>query len=163
MKVRGGKNYRLVAVALGALFVLAGCHYAGGGIMQSAAGGSARASFSFDMNCPTGGSTQSGVLTYSDPASHVLIRATASGPVGFGYFDCYPNDYGHAKFTGTYVTLNGPSGHGTFCLTVYPPNKPGSITGASFTLSLSGGPLDGYYNSGPVLAGNIVQIGGPEG
>lgn len=154
------RRRRLAAGIVGtaALLVLAGCHYTGIGQVRSATG-HGTAFFHFDLRCDPGTNVQSGVLQYIDSGAGVDIKGTASGSVS----SCGTNSYGEGIFTGTYVTVARSPARGTFRLVVNPGRAPtsGSTSGASFSLQLAGGPLAGYHDSGPILDGTIVPVGGP--
>lgn len=152
------KAATIVATSVLAI-VLTACHYAGGGTVTSATG-TGQASFSFDLNCPAGGTTQTGTLVYTDFPAHVAIRATVTGTTHNG--TCWSNSAseGSGDFNGTYVS-QFVGGHGSFSLHVVAGVPSLNSGDATFQLSLYGGPYDGYYNSGPVLSGAIVPLGGP--
>lgn len=157
MRAGGLTRRRLAVAAVGAVLVLAGCQYAGGGTVRSATG-SGKAVFGFNMECPAGSNTQSGKLAYTDLGAGVAIKATGSGPAAEG--GCQSNSQGAGAFSGTYRATNGPDGTGRFLLIVNPARS-GHAKGAAFSLQLTGGPFDGYSNSGPVLQGSIQPVGGP--
>jgi hypothetical protein len=146
--------------------VLTGCHYVGSGTVTSATGHGA-ATFTFDLNCPVGGNVENGVLTYIDSSAGVLIHGSASGVTFLG-FPCVSNSSTFPPFTfspggdfnGAYTPLKGGTG-GTFYLDVTPGSGSASTSIASFSLNLTGGVYNGYHNAGPVRAGSIVPVGGP--
>ncbi|PZS22371.1 MAG: hypothetical protein DLM54_03030 [Acidimicrobiales bacterium] len=149
-----------IATAVG-LLLLAGCHYRGTGEVKSETG-SGSAYFVFDLSCPTGGTVQDGTIDYVDRAAGVTLVGTASGPPPSPFTPptCEPNSRGQGIFTGTYVSPSGPGNSGTFYLDVTP-SSAGTMSGATFDLHLTGGPNDGYSNSGPVVLGSITPVGGP--
>src|SRR5580658_8854583 len=126
MRVKTPFGWSKVGAALAAVAVLglAGCHYAGGGTVTSATG-SGEATFAFNLDCPTGSTVQSGVLTYIDPAAGVYIHAAPSGPPEgpLGPTTCGSNGEGYGDFHGTYYTLNGNHATGEFSLGVTPDNS----------------------------------------
>lgn len=161
MRAMIGHRGRWAAASLGlaAAVGLAGCQYTGTGKLTSETG-TGVAEFTFDLKCPTGSGVQSGTLDYQDRAAGVALVATASGsPPGYGYGICAPNSYGLGVFSGTYVTPDGSRAGGQFVLAVTP-SPSGAVAGGTFYLSLQGGALGGYHNSGTVLAGSIKAVGG---
>ena len=153
-----GKKALTVLGTGGLALALAACHYVGSGTVASASG-HGQATFSFNLDCPTGGTTQSGTLVYVDNADHVMVRATVTGTPNSS--TCWSNSEGEGDFNGTYVPLTGQGAGGTFTLEVTPGNSVLNPGDATFDLRLTGGVYDGYYNKGPVLAGTIRPIGGP--
>jgi hypothetical protein len=150
----------LGAVAAAAL-ALAGCHYAGSGTVVSQTG-YGKAAFSFDLSCTPGTTVQKGTLTFTDSPAGVLFRGTVNGTPAPGTCtnntwtvpSTFPQD-----FVGTYTPLKGGTS-GTFDLDVSPGSAPAN-NHAHFNLTLTGGQYDGYHIDGPVTAGSIVAVGGP--
>ncbi|MGI8678784.1 MAG: hypothetical protein ACR2LX_08890 [Jatrophihabitans sp.] len=162
MNVR--RAIKVGAVGLVTAFVLAGCHIVGGGTLPSASG-SGKAQFSFDLSCKPGTTAAKGTLTYLDTPAGVRIRGTVTGIETPENAPCGPNSFiGDGDltgtFTGTYTTLDR-SGSGSFSLSVSPGNSVRSPGAANVSLHLTGGPYDGYSNSGDVIDGQIVPVGGP--
>lgn len=157
MRIALGKKTRTVLATGGLALALTACHYAGSGTVASASGHGV-ASFSFDLNCPTGGKTQTGALVYVDNSAHVMLRATVTGTPNSS--TCWSNSANEGEFEGTYVPLTGGAG-GTFYVDVTPGNSVLNPGKATFYLDLTGGVYDGYTNSGPVLTGTITPVGGP--
>lgn len=160
MRAMIGHRGRWAAASLGlaAAVGLAGCQYTGTGKLTSETG-TGVAEFTFDLKCPTGSGVQSGTLDYQDRAAGVALVATASGSLD-GDGICAPNSDGYGEFSGTYVTPDGSRAGGQFVLAVTP-SPSGAVAGGTFDLSLQGGALGGYNNSGTVLAGSIKAVGGP--
>lgn len=153
-----GKKAMTVLGTLGLAVALTACHYVGSGTVASASG-HGKATFSFNLDCPTGGKTQTGTLVYIDNADNVMVRATVTGTPNSSV--CWSNSEDEGDFNGTYVPLTGKGAGGTFTLEVTPGNAVLNPGDATFDLSLSGGVYGGYSNNGPVLAGTIRPIGGP--
>jgi hypothetical protein len=153
---------KLVLAAVAALFVLVGCEYAGGGTMPSATH-SGQATFSFLLSCPTGGTLQTGSLTYIDRPAGVMIHGTPSGSPPGPFTQCLANGgfYGVlvGDFSGTYVTLDAKRSTGTFEIDVTAGRSaPGSLSGAHVEIWLYGAIT--YHNNADVTAGQIQPIPG---
>jgi hypothetical protein len=153
MSTLTGKKARFGAVAA-ALVLLAGCHYVGKGTLGSVTG-DGKAGFDFDLNCPTDGSPKRGTITYVDKPAGVGIRGTLSG----SSVNCWSNDNPEGWFSGNYVSVTGPRGSGRFFVSVSRTSPRSTTPSGTFYISLTGGPFDGYTNSGPAT-GEIKSVGG---
>jgi hypothetical protein len=170
-----GKIFTLLAAAVAAV-VLAACHFVGSGTMPSAYGvGSA--TFTFDLNCPTGG-TATGLINYVDSPARVLARGVVPGTTkqlrcsslssststntifarpGVVKPAVAPLPFGIGTFTGTYTPLKGGTG-GTFSVTVYTGGTNDPSSQGWVCIAFYGGVYDGYTNAGPVTWGNIAAF-----
>jgi hypothetical protein len=171
-----GKIFTLLAAAVAAV-VLAACHFVGSGTMPSAYGiGSA--TFTFDLNCPTGG-TATGVINYIDSPARVLARgvvpgttkqlvcsslssSTTSGTIfakqAAGVKPAVaPLPFGIGTFSGSYTSLKGGAG-GTFSVTVETGGTNDPSSSGWVCIAFYGGVYDGYTNAGPVTWGNIAAF-----
>lgn len=166
----GRNKFVALFAALGAVFVLAACHFVGSGSITSITG-KGKATFTFDINCPTSGPAK-GVLTYADTPARVSLHGVVSGSsdstcgtaptttvtvtVVTGDGAATPSIVGPGEtIVGTYTPLKPGTG-GTFSLTVIPGGTAQDSSGW-FCIALYGGVYDGYTNAGFVDLGNIIS------
>ena len=181
---RNWRHYAILAVAALTAAQLTGCagKYTGGGSIQSAAGGNAKATFGFELEGVD--ATGNGQVTVESVeiapdvwANWLLAKGQCTyNDHGAGvqfHFDCvemtnYPAPDGSypsgihigsnaegtpaAQFNGPYTS---PAGNGTVLFTITCIGDDFANTNNTVTVSLSGGPYDGYYNSGTIQGGNI--------
>jgi hypothetical protein len=157
--------------------------YTGGGFIQSVAGGKEKATFGFELaGIDATGSGQvtlesveiapgvyanwflaKGQCTYNDHAAGVQFHydceemtnypaPDGSYPSGIHLTSNPAGNGGAAIFNGPYKS---PAGNGTVYFTITCIDDDFSNTNNTITVSLSGGPYDGYYNSGTIQGGNI--------
>jgi hypothetical protein len=146
-----------VCVALGfGAFVLTGCAtLTGGGWMFSAVSG--KATFGVNMTCDGNGNLV-GDWTYHDKAAGVDIAGTVTADAGIDCNSGSPGGEATWYFDYTAQHCTGDCS-GTAELTVFDGNTGGKLKGDTLSISLAGGPDDGYSNSGPVRGGNLVVTG----
>lgn len=162
-----GRNKIIALIsAAAAVFVLAACHLTGSGSIVSATG-KGKATFTFDIQCPTSGPAK-GVLTYADTPAKVSLHGVVSGSsdmtcgtvptttvtVTIDGAAAKPQIGIGETIVGTYTPLKPGTG-GTFALTVIPGGTAQDSSGW-FCIAIYGGVYDGYTNAGFVDLGNIV-------
>ena len=160
-----GRPRKLVAIiaALVGLFVLTACHYIGSGTMVSSEG-YGKATFTFNLNCPTGGGAY-GLVTYVDTPAGVSFHGVVPGSALQTTCTKQSSPPSLAKpqlftsgntFQGSYTPLK-PGAGGTFTITVFSGGTAQSLPGF-ICLQLSGGIYDGYSNARTVQWGNVVLV-----
>lgn len=163
----GRNKFVALLAAAASIFVLAACHLVGSGSIVSYTG-HGKATFTFDINCPTSGPAK-GVLTYADTPAHLSLHGIVSGSSDETCGSVPTTTVtvtvdGGAKpaitgigetIVGTYTPLKPGTG-GTFSLTVIPGGTAQDSSGW-FCIALYGGVYDGYTNAGWVDLGNIVS------
>jgi hypothetical protein len=164
-------SYAGVLVAL-AIVVLAGCEHATGGGFIPSATDEGKATFGFSTNCDNTtlengelAAKVKGQLQYYDREADVKFHASLE-PITLevpsdvtdacGFLDeLAEQEFGEDSAVLLYRVQGGPNeAEGLVILQVVDNGEPG-INGDEVTITLIGGPYDGYTNSGTIEGGNI--------
>lgn len=154
------RKTRLLALVMAMGLLLTACHQAsGGGFIQGVGGEGTKATFGFDYQCEIDGFEIEGItghFTYHD-ASVDMGTGYPVKIAGNVYLGCDSFSNEVSAFQGYYRPQPKKAGDGgIFKVWVTDDGTPGR-EGDTLTVWLIGGIFSGYYNSGPLLGGNITM------